>query len=103
MKDNLTLIIVSVIIATILLIVGVICFIRRNKTRRIKKKLELLDIEKNKLESSPIIPELAKVESYLNNPKLKVMYNEWSARLQNIKDTQIPNLNNMLLETFLSI
>ena len=103
MKDNLTLIIVSVIIATILLIVGVICFIRRNKTRRIKKKLELLDIEKNKLESSPIIPELAKVESYLNNPKLKVMYNEWSARLQNIKDTQIPNLNNMLLETEYSL
>ena len=31
------------------------------------------------------------------------MYNEWSARLQNIKDTQIPNLTNMILETEYSL
>ena len=64
MTDNLTLIIVTLIIVAILLTVGVIYFIRRGKTKRIKKVLEKLDIEKNKLESSPIIPELAKVESY---------------------------------------
>ena len=103
MTDNLTLTIVTLVIVAILLTVGVIYFIRRGKTKRIKKILENLDIEKNKLESSPIIPELAKVESYLNNPKLKVMYNEWSARLQNIKDTQIPNLTNMILETEYSL
>ena len=99
MTDSLTLIIITQAVVALLLIVGVIYFVRRNKKRRIKKILENLDIEKNKLESSPIIPELAKVESYLNNPKLKVMYNEWSERLQNIKDTQIPNLTNMILET----
>lgn len=103
MTDSLTLIIITQAVVALLLIVGVIYFVRRNKKRRIKKILENLDIEKNKLESSPIIPELAKVESYLNNPKLKVMYNEWSERLQNIKDTQIPNLTNMILETEYSL
>ena len=50
MTDNLTLIIVAVVIVALILIVGVIYFIRRNKTRRIKKVLENLDIEKNKLD-----------------------------------------------------
>lgn len=103
MTDNLTLIIVTVVIVAILLIVGVIYFIRSSKTKRIKKILENLDIERNKIESSPIIPELAKVESFLNNPKLEVMYKEWSERLQNIKDIQIPKLTDMILEAEYSL
>lgn len=103
MTDNLTLIIVTIVIIAIILIVGVIYFIRNGKTKRIKKVLENLDIEKNKIESSPIIPELAKVESFLNNPKLEVMYKEWSGRLQNIKDVQIPRLTDMILEAEYSL
>lgn len=103
MTDNLTLIIVTIVIVAILLIVGVVYFIRSSKTKRIKKLLEKLDIEKNKIESSPIIPELAKVESFLNNPKLEVMYREWSERLQNIKDMQIPKLTDMILEAEYSL
>ncbi len=102
MKDNLTLIIATIIVA-LLLIVGVICFLRNDKRKRIKKKLENLEIEKNKLDSSPIVPELAKVESFLNNPKLEVMYKEWTERLQNIKDNQIPKLTDMILETEYSL
>lgn len=103
MTDNLTLIIVTVVIVAIILIVVVIYFIRSSKTKRIKKILENLDIERNKIESSPIIPELAKVESFLNNPKLEVMYKEWSERLQNIKDIQIPKLTDMILEAEYSL
>ena len=102
MKDNLTLIIAIVVVA-FLLIVGVIFFLRNDKRKRIKKKLEELEIEKNKLDSSPIVPELAKVESFLKNPKLEVMYKEWTERLQNIKDNQIPKLTDMILETEYSL
>lgn len=102
MKDNLTLIIAIVVVA-FLLIVGVIFFLRNDKSKRIKKKLEELEIEKNKLDSSPIVPELAKVESFLKNPKLEVMYKEWTERLQNIKDNQIPKLTDMILETEYSL
>ena len=102
MKDNLTLIIAIVVVA-FLLIVRVIFFLRNDKRKRIKKKLEELEIEKNKLDSSPIVPELAKVESFLKNPKLEVMYKEWTERLQNIKDNQIPKLTDMILETEYSL
>ena len=98
-------------IKIILIIIGfsifafftVILIIRHGKKKKIKKALEELEIEKNKLASSPIIPELAKVESFLNNEKLEVLYNEWTNRLNDIRDTQIPKLSDMLLEAEYSL
>lgn len=101
--DNKTLIIITLIIITIGLIIGVIFFIQNRKTKRIKKRLNELEIEKNKIDSSPIIPELAKVETYLQNEKVKVLYNEWTDRLQKIKDVNIPKLTDMILETEYSL
>lgn len=103
MTDNLALIMVTIITITVSAILGVIYFIRSRKNNRIKKILENLEIEKNKIDSSPIIPELAKVESFLHNEKLKVMYDEWTTRLQNIKDVQIPKLSDMILEADYSL
>lgn len=100
---NKTLVIITFTILTIGLIIGLICFIRSRKTKRIKKALSDLEIEKNKIDSSPIIPELAKVEAFLNNEKLEIMYNEWTMRLQKIKDVQVPKLTDMILETEYSL
>ncbi len=102
MSDHL-IVIIAVIVAILLLIVGVIFFLRSNRTKRIKKILEKLEIEKNKIDSSPIVPELAKVESILNNEKLEAMYKEWRERLQDIKDTQIPKITDMILDTEYSL
>ena len=103
MTDNLALIMVTIITITVSAILGVIYFIRSRKNNRIKKILENLEIEKNKIDSSPIVPELAKVESFLHNEKLKIMYDEWTTRLQNIKDVQIPKLSDMILEADYSL
>ncbi len=103
MENNLTLMIATIVVATLVFIVSVIYFLRSSKTKRIKKILENLEIEKNKIDSSPIVPELAKVEAILNNEKLKVMYKEWTERLQNIKDNQIPKLTDMILDTEYSL
>ena len=81
----------------------VLMIIRHGRKKKMRKALEQLEIEKNKLASSPIIPELAKVESFLNNEKLEVLYNEWTERLNNIKETQIPKLSDMLLEAEYSL
>lgn len=96
-------VIIICLVATLISIITVITIIRGRKKREMKKALSALEIEKNKLASSPIIPELAKVESFLNNEKLEVMYNEWSDRLKDIKDVQVPNLSNMLLEAEYSL
>ena len=96
--DNLVLVIVTTFVVTVVLIVLVLNLIQTKKTRDLKKLLEKLDIEKNKIASTPIVSELAKIESYLKNEKLEVMYNEWKERLDDIKEKQIPKITDMLLE-----
>lgn len=101
--DNLTLIMLTLFIICAGLIIGVLNFVQNKKNKRIKKTLEKLEIEKNKLATSPIVPELAKVESYLNNEKLKALYDEWSNRLKQIKEVQIPKLSDMILDAEYSL
>lgn len=96
--------IVLIIIAfSIIAFVSVILIIRHGKKKKMQRALEELEIEKNKLASSPIIPELAKVESFLNNEKLEVLYNEWTNRLNQIREAQIPKITDMLLEAEYSL
>jgi len=96
--DGIILTLATLFIVAFVLIVLVLNLIQAKKNRNLKKLLENLDIEKNKIASTPIIPELAKIESYLKNEKLEVMYNEWKERLDEIKEKQIPKITDMLLE-----
>lgn len=96
--DEITLIGVTIMLVAMLSVIIVLYAIRGAKNKKFKKELQDLDIEKNRIESTPIIPELAKIEAYLKNEKLEVMYNEWNARLEDIKETQIPRITDMLLE-----
>ena len=101
--DNLTLIMLTLFLVCAGLIIGVLNFVQSKKNKKIQRTLEKLEIEKNKLATSPIVPELAKVEGYLNNDKLKAMYEEWSNRLKQIKDIQIPRLSDMILDAEYSL
>lgn len=96
--DNITLIMLTLFLICAGLIIGVLNFVQSKKNKKVKEKLEKLEIEKNELATSPIVPELAKVESFLNNEKLKALYNEWSNRLKQIKEVQIPKLSDMILD-----
>ena len=100
---NLTLIMLTSFIICVVVIVIVLNLIQIGRKNKIRKALEELEIEKNKIASSPIVPELAKVESFLNNDKLKEMYNAWSLRLKEIKEEQIPKLTDMILEAEYSL
>ena len=90
-------------IATIISMIVVVSIIRHKKKKKMKNAIARLEVEKNKLSSNPVIPELAKVESFLNNEKLEVMYNDWSERLKDIRDVQVPKLADMLLEAEYSL
>jgi len=94
---------ISIIISLLILILLVIYLIRRHKNKKYKEEIDRLEIEKNKLDSSPIIPELSKVESYLNNEKLEKMYNNWKDRLNTIRSNQIPKITDMLLDADYSL
>ena len=99
-KLKLVLIIVAFAVFAFLIVVFII---RHGKKKKMRRALEELEIEKNKLASSPIVPELAKVEAFLNNEKLEVLYKEWTDRLNQIRETQIPRLSDMLLEAEYSL
>ena len=101
--DNVVLVIGTATLAAIILVIIALNVIQRIKTKKFQKILNQLEIEKNKLDSSPITPELNKIESFLNNKNLSEKYEDWRERLENIKEKQIPYINNMLIEAEYSL
>ncbi|MEG0022394.1 MAG: septation ring formation regulator EzrA [Bacilli bacterium] len=101
--QEITLIGVTFLVITILLVIIVLNAIQASKNKGYKKTLENLDIEKNKIASTPIVPELAKIENYLKNEKIETMYKEWKKRLDDIKEDQVPKITDMLLEADYSL
>ncbi len=97
------LIVAFICLLLIVVTVTVLYMIQNHKNKKYKEKLDKLEIEKNKLDSSPVIPELSKVESYLNNEKLEAMYNNWKERLDSIRSNQIPKITDMLLDADYSL
>lgn len=101
--DTMLLVLISLSVVTIILIIIVLFLIQNKKNNSIKKQLDKLEVEKNMLDSSPVIPELSKIESYNKNEKLESMYNNWKDRLNVIREEQVPKINDMLLEADYSL
>ena len=100
---NVTLFLISMYILAAGLIIVVLNIMQSFNNKKLKKQLEQLEIEKNKIDSTPITPELSKIESYMKNEKLEVMYSDWKTRLEDIKKTQIPKISDLLLEAEYSL
>lgn len=103
MNGTVLLIMASIFIIAIVLIIVTLNLIQQRKNKQIKDIIDNLEIEKNKINSTPIAPELSKIESFLKNEKLEVMYNDWKERLDDIKNKQIPKLTDMLIEADYSL
>ena len=101
--DQMLIIAIASCVVVIILIFIILKLLKGKKRNKYKKILENLEYEKNQIASSPVGPELAKVESYLKNEKLEVMYNDWQERLEDIKETRIPKITDMLIEAEYSI
>lgn len=101
--ENMTLVLITAFILAAILIVVILNIIQSSKNKRIKKQLEKLEVEKNVIDSTPIMPELAKIESFLKNEKLEAMYNDWKERFNAIKTNQVPKLTDMLLDADYSL
>lgn len=101
--DTIIISIISLMILALILIAVVLILLQKKKADGIKKQLSNLEIEKNKIDSTPIIPELTKVESLVKNEKLETMYNKWKDRLDVIRTNQIPKITDMLLDANYSL
>ncbi len=89
--------------ATIVVLFIILNIMKRHKKKKFKQMLEDLEYQKNQIDTAPVAPELAKVETYLKNEKLEVMYNDWKERLEDIKETRIPKITDMLIEAEYSL
>ena len=96
--DDILIIVGIVALAAIISIILVIHLMRKSKKNKYKKIIDNLDYQKNELDTSPVGPELAKLQNYTNNEKLNVMYNNWKERLDDIKEVKIPKITDMLIE-----
>lgn len=101
--DNLIVIIAAALGTTLFVVLIVLGVLKSRKKKKYKKIIEDLDYQKNRLDTSPVGPELAKVESYVGNEKLEVLYNNWKERLNDIKEIQIPKITDMLIEAEYSL
>ena len=103
MNSTIVITIILLTIIAIILIIGVLLAIQKKNHMDVKKKLAKLEIEKNKIDSMPIVPELTKIESLNKNGKLETMYNNWKDRLDVIRTNQIPKITDMLLDADYSL
>ena len=101
--DNLIVIIAAALGTTLFVVLIVLGVLKSRKKKKYKKIIEDLDYQKNRLDTSPVGPELAKVESYVGNEKMEVLYNNWKERLNDIKEIQIPKITDMLIEAEYSL
>lgn len=95
---NVTLFLISMYVLAGVCIIIVLNVMQNFRNKKIKRELESLEIQKNQIDSTPITPELSKIESYLKNDKLEVIYSGWKTRLEDIKDNQIPKISDLLLD-----
>ncbi len=100
--DNIVVIAASFTTAFVLFLFSLF-IMKKRKKKKYKKIIENLDYQKNRLDTSPVGPELAKVEEYLGNEKLEILYNNWKERLNDIKEIKIPKITDMLIEAEYSL
>lgn len=83
----------------VIIILIVIVVIRNMKiSKKIKKYIEDLETEKNLILSAPILNELSKAESLAKDEKTKSKYDNWQKRFDNIRNKDIPEVTDMLLQ-----
>ncbi len=101
--DSIALLFITLFIIAVILVVAALNLIQGSKTRKYKKRLDELEIEKNQIDGTPIVGELSKIEAFLKNEKIEVLYRDWQDRLDDIKKNQIPKITDMLLDADYSL
>lgn len=95
---NKALIVVTIIVVIVIVIAIVINILKKKKNKEYKRQIELLDKEKNIIESTPVLTELAKVETIIKNDKMEEKYKHWQERFEIIKVAQISNINDLITD-----
>lgn len=95
--ENIGLVIVVYVLIAILLILIALTYVKRKRIKDYKAELEVLDKEKNEIESAPVVSELAKLETIVKNDRIEEKYKKWFNTFENIKNNDISQINDMII------
>ncbi len=95
--DNIGLVIIVYVLIAILLILIALTYVKKKRVKDYKAELEVLDKEKNEIESAPVISELAKLETIVKNDKIEEKYKKWYNTFEIIKTNDISEINDMII------
>ena len=84
------------LILAIILVVVVLVLISKHDKKKLQGILTNLELDKNLIISANILTELNKVGSLINNKNLEIKYNNWKERYKQIKEVDMPSLENKL-------
>ena len=84
------------LILAIILVVVVLVLINKYDKKKLQGILTNLELDKNLIISANILTELNKVGSLINNKNLEIKYNNWKERYKQIKEVDMPSLENKL-------
>lgn len=92
------LIIGSICIVVLVVIILVLHFIKKFKIKTYRDRIKDLELQRNLIESTPVLLELSKVEPIIKNEKLEEKYNKWQEKFAAIKENRLTLIDDMLID-----
>ena len=96
--NNIILLAVATFVVSLILVLITFSIIKKKQTKKYKKEIEYLDIEKNKLIGVPILSEISKVKELVKTDNLKAKLEDWDTTFKLIKEDRVPKVNDMISE-----
>ena len=98
MSDTIKLLSFTYILLAVLIIAIVFIIVKKHNKKRYENIIDELEREKNLIIDARISQELMKVETMINSKDIENKYDEWKRRLDEIRNNDIKNLTDSLIE-----
>ena len=92
------LIIGSYLVVCIIIVIVVLHILRKKVANKYRSKVRELEVAKNMVASTPVSLELSKVEPIIKNDKMEEKYNDWQDRFDQIRETRLSQIDDMLID-----
>ncbi len=88
----------SICIVVLIVIILILHFVRKFRNKFYRNKINELELQRNLIESTPVLLELSKVEPIIKNDKLEEKYNRWQEKFAFIKENRLTLIDDMLID-----
>lgn len=92
------LIIGSAVVIALIIVIVILHLVRKAELKYYRNKVKNLEIERNKIASTPVLLELSKVEPIIKNDKMEEKYNKWQDKFEDIKTRRLTVIDDMLID-----